>query len=125
LTDKNIRNMNFKTPKQGIGQVEAPRGTLIHHYETNEKGMLTKVNLIVATLNNSAGICMSIEKAARAFIKEGKVNEGLLNMVEMAYRAYDPCLACATHSLTSEESIDLTLNLIQNDNIVQTIERRK
>jgi F420-non-reducing hydrogenase large subunit len=71
--------------------------------------MLTAVNLIVGTQNNAAAICMSIEKAARSLIRRGEVSEGLLNMVEMAFRAYDPCLACATHDFpgTAGSSIDL------------------
>ena len=79
--------------------VEAPRGTLFHHYETDDRGLITKANLIVATQNNAARIAMSVEKAAKGLIKEGNVTEGLLNMVEMAFRAYDPCFGCATHSL--------------------------
>jgi F420-non-reducing hydrogenase large subunit len=79
--------------------VEAPRGTLFHHYETDDEGILTKVNLIVATQNNAAPICMSVKKAAQEFVRGPEVKEGFLNMVEMAFRAYDPCLSCATHSL--------------------------
>jgi F420-non-reducing hydrogenase large subunit len=82
-----------------MGVVEAPRGTLIHHYQTDEQGIITKANLIVATQNNSAAINMSVEKAAKALIKKGDVPDGILNMIEMAFRAYDPCHACATHSL--------------------------
>ena len=99
LTSPELRNMELQTPKEGVGIVEAPRGTLIHHYETNERGVLTAANLLVATLFNSAPICMSIEKAARKLIRGGEVNDGLLNQVEMAFRAYDPCLSCATHSI--------------------------
>jgi F420-non-reducing hydrogenase large subunit len=79
--------------------VEAPRGTLFHHFETDPQGLITKANLIVATQNNAARIAMSVDKAARGLIKKGQVNDGLLNMVEMAFRAYDPCFGCATHSL--------------------------
>ena len=80
--------------------MEAPRGTLTHHYTTDAKGMVTKVNLIVGTTNNYAPISMSINKAARGLIKKGQeVTEGTLNMIEMAFRAYDPCFGCATHSL--------------------------
>ncbi len=82
--------------------VEAPRGTLFHHYETDEHGLITKANLIVATQNNAARIAMSVEKAAKGLIQRGKVTEGLLNKVEMAFRAYDPCLGCATHSLPGQ-----------------------
>lgn len=97
LTNSFVRNMPTKSPREGIGVCEAPRGTLLHHYKTDEKGIVKKVNLLVATQNNAASICMSVEKAARVLIKDGNVPEGLLNMIEMAFRAYDPCLACATH----------------------------
>jgi len=99
ITSPDIVNLPTQTPKEGVGIVEAPRGTLIHHYQTDDKGILTKVNLIVATQNNSAAINMSVEKAAKALIKNGEVPDGILNMIEMAFRAYDPCHACATHSL--------------------------
>ena len=79
--------------------VEAPRGTLFHHYETDQRGLIRLANLVVATGNNAARIAMSVERAANGLIKGGKVTEGLLNKVEMAFRAYDPCLGCATHSL--------------------------
>jgi F420-non-reducing hydrogenase large subunit len=91
--------MNLKLKNKGVGCVEAPRGTLFHHYETDDEGFLTKVNLIVATQNNAAPICMSVKKAAQEFVRGPEVKEGFLNMVEMAFRAYDPCLSCATHSL--------------------------
>jgi len=99
LTSPDVRNIPTAIPKEGVGVVEAPRGTLIHHYQTDERGILTGVSLLVATQNNAAAICMSVEKAARSLIKKGKVSDGILNMIEMAFRAYDPCFACATHSL--------------------------
>lgn len=98
LCDPLVRILPTATPKEGVGIVEAPRGTLIHHYQTDDRGVITGAHLIVATQNNVAAICMSIEKAAKAFIRGGQVSDGLLNMVEMAFRAYDPCFACATHS---------------------------
>jgi F420-non-reducing hydrogenase large subunit len=79
--------------------VEAPRGTLFHHYVTDSRGVIEQANLIVATQNNSARIAMSVQKAAEGLISKGTVSEGILNKVEMAFRAYDPCHACATHSL--------------------------
>jgi F420-non-reducing hydrogenase large subunit len=109
ILDPNIRNMDFQTPKQGIAVIEAPRGTLFHHYETDEKGRLTKANLIVATVNNSAAINMSVAKAAKGLIKGGKVDDGLLNMVEMAFRAYDPCLACATHTVNGRTPLEISI----------------
>lgn len=94
-----VRALPTGTPGEGIGVVEAPRGTLMHHYAADEQGLIRKANLIVATQNNAARIAMSVEKAAKSLITGATVNEGLLNMVEMAFRAYDPCLGCATHSL--------------------------
>jgi F420-non-reducing hydrogenase large subunit len=102
ITGTELRVIPTETPTVGVGVVEAPRGTLIHHYETDERGLLTKVNLIVATQNNSARMAMSVEKAAKGLIKNGEVTEGLLNKIEMAFRAYDPCHACATHTLPGQ-----------------------
>jgi F420-non-reducing hydrogenase large subunit len=99
ITSPDIRRLPTEKPSVGIGVVEAPRGTLFHHYETDDNGIITKANLIVATQNNAARIAMSVDKAAKGLIKKGQVSEGLLNMVEMAFRAYDPCFGCATHSL--------------------------
>ena len=109
LTSPDVRNIPAETPREGMGVVEAPRGTLIHHYKTDDRGILTEVNLIVATQNNAASICMSVEKAARALIKKGKVPDGILNMVEMAFRAYDPCHACATHSLPGRMPLEVNV----------------
>ena len=109
VTDTNIRNIPVSVPEEGIGVVEAPRGTLIHHYKTDTKGIITEVNLIVATVNNAAAICMSIEKAAKKLIKNGEISDGLLNMVEMAFRAYDPCFACATHLLKNDNRLKINI----------------
>jgi F420-non-reducing hydrogenase large subunit len=113
-TDPEITSPNFHaiptaTPTEGVGIVEAPRGTLTHHYWTDERGVVTKVNLVVGTTNNYAPITMSIKKAADSLIKKGIVNEGLLNMVEMAFRAYDPCFGCATHSLPGQMPLEVTI----------------
>jgi len=115
-TDPEVTSPNFHTiptekPTEGVGIVEAPRGTLTHHYWTDERGVTTKVNLIVGTTNNYAPISMSINKAASSLIKKGTVvTEGLLNMVEMAFRAYDPCLSCATHSLPGQMPLQITIH---------------
>ncbi len=109
ITSKDIRTIPTKTPTVGVGIVEAPRGTLIHHYETDERGLITKVNLIVATAHNGARIAMGVDKAAKGLIHGGKVNDGLLNMIEMAFRAYDPCNACATHSLPGEMPLQVRI----------------
>jgi len=110
ICSDNIRVLPTATPDEGVGCVEAPRGTLTHHYQTDENGILKKVNLIVGTTNNHAPICMSIKQAAKEFIRKGvQVSEGILNRVEMAFRAYDPCLACATHSLPGQ--MPMVLNI--------------
>ncbi len=101
ITAKDLRNP-VSEPGEGVGVVEAARGTLYHHYKVDEEGLMEKVNLIVATTNNYADICMSIREAAKGLIKGGKVSEGLLNMVEMSFRAYDPCFACSTHAYPGE-----------------------
>ncbi len=99
------------TPRaaRGVGCVEAPRGTLIHDYETDANGMLTNVNLIVGTTHNNAPINMSVTQAAKSLIHDGKYDQGVLNMVEMAIRAYDPCLSCATHRLDGRFAVKLDI----------------
>ncbi|HSG14755.1 MAG TPA: Ni/Fe hydrogenase subunit alpha [Anaerolineae bacterium] len=110
ITSPDFHTVPTQTPTEGVGIVEAPRGTLTHHYCTDERGVLTKVNLIVGTTNNYAPISMSIKKAAQSLITKGTVvNEGLLNMVEMAFRAYDPCFGCATHSLPGQMPLQVTI----------------
>ncbi len=110
ITNPNIRNIPVATPDEGIGIIEAPRGTLIHHYQTDEYGVVNKVNLIVATGNNNAAMSMSMKKVAEAMIQKGKeASEGILNMIEMAYRAYDPCMACATHTLPGQTPLEVVI----------------
>ena len=109
ITSQEVRRVPTTVPKEGIGVVEAPRGTLFHHYQTDERGCITMANMIVATANNAARIAMSVERAAKGLIKGGKVTEGLLNKVEMAFRAYDPCLGCATHSLPGHTPLSVKI----------------
>jgi len=99
ITSTDIQVTSRKYNEQGVGVVEAPRGTLIHHYWVDETGKITGVNLIVATGNNNAAMNRSVYEVARDYIKNGKVTEGILNRVEAAIRCYDPCLSCSTHSL--------------------------
>jgi F420-non-reducing hydrogenase large subunit len=110
ITSPNVRTIPTATPDEGVGIVEAPRGVLIHHYKTDERGIVQKVNLIVATAHNYPAMNMSIKKAAKGLIKKGQVvSEGLLNMVEMAFRAYDPCMACATHALPGQMPLEVVI----------------
>jgi F420-non-reducing hydrogenase large subunit len=94
---------------EGTGMCEAPRGTLIHHYRADSRGVITKADLLVATENNAAAMNRSIEKAARGLIRGGETTDGVLNTIEMVFRAYDPCMGCATHCLTEtrEELVGL------------------
>jgi len=122
LTDPNVRTLPTATPKEGVGVVEAPRGTLFHHYQTDERGLIQKANLIVATQNNAARIAMSVEKAAKGLISGPNIPEGVLNMVEMAFRAYDPCHGCATHSLPGSMPLILRVH-DRSGNTVATLRR--
>jgi len=108
ITGKNIRNKPGE-PGEGVGIVEAARGTLIHHYILDEKAIAKKINLVVATTHNAPGICMSIKNAAKGLIHKGNVDQGLLNKVEMAFRAYDPCFACATHFAIGEMPLEVNV----------------
>jgi len=108
LTDPNVRVIPKGIVGEGIGVVEAPRGTLYHHYKTDDKGMVTNVNLIVGTTNNNAAISMSLKKAAEGILTGGnEIREGQLNMIEMAFRAYDPCFGCATHTLPGDMPLEV------------------
>jgi F420-non-reducing hydrogenase large subunit len=123
IIGQNIRTIPTSEPDEGVGCVEAPRGTLYHHYVTDKKGIVQKVNLIVGTTNNHAAISMSIKKAAVSLIKKGTaVTDGILNRIEMAFRAYDPCFGCATHSLPGEMPLEVRI-LSPEGEVLQKIER--
>lgn len=110
IIEQDVRPIVTNTPDEGVGSVEAPRGTLTHHYWTDENGILTKVNLIVGTTNNNAPITMSVKKAAETLITKGTViTDGLLNRIEMAFRNYDPCMSCATHSLPGQMPLEVVI----------------
>lgn len=99
VTSTDLQVNSTKYNEQGVGVVEAPRGTLFHHYWVDETGKLTGVNLIVATGNNNAAMNRSVYEVAKQYIKKGNITEGILNRVEAAIRCYDPCLSCSTHAL--------------------------
>jgi F420-non-reducing hydrogenase large subunit len=123
ITSTEIRTIPSAVPTEGVGSVEAPRGTLYHHYETDARGLVRKVNLIVGTTNNHAAISMGIKRAASQLIHKGvEASDGLLNMVEMAFRAYDPCFGCATHSLPGQMPLELRLRG-RDGTVLRTIRR--
>jgi F420-non-reducing hydrogenase large subunit len=109
--------------REGIGSLEAPRGTLTHHYTADTNGVLTRVNLIVGTTNNYGPMAMSIKRAATELIRGGQIiEEGLLNRVEMAFRLYDPCLSCATHALPGEGPLTVVIRAADGQ-ILRTLNR--
>jgi F420-non-reducing hydrogenase large subunit len=110
ITSPDVRTIPTATPGEGVGVVEAPRGVLIHHYHADERGVARKINLIIGTAHNYGAIAMSVKKASQGLIKKGTVvTEGLLNRIEMAFRAYDPCFACATHSLPGQMPLTVSI----------------
>jgi F420-non-reducing hydrogenase large subunit len=121
ITSTNVRNKPGE-PGEGVGIVEAARGTLIHHYTLDKDALVTDVNMIVATTNNYPAICMSIRDAAKGLVKGGKCDQGILNKVEMAFRAYDPCFGCATHIAVGQ--MPLTVEVYDNNKqCIQTLQR--
>ncbi len=122
LDDPDIMSNDIRTypthtqlPSQGVGVIEAPRGTLFHDYGTDENGQLTRVNLIVATGNNNWAMQTASDLVAKAFVDGTKLTEGMLNRVEAAIRCYDPCLSCATHAIGK---MPLEVTLIAADGTV-------
>lgn len=106
--------------EEGIGVVEAPRGTLIHHYWVDKSGKILKVNLIVATGHNNLAMNRAVAEVAREFIKDGNVTEGILNRIEHAIRCYDPCLSCSTHALGH---MPLEVTIYDSDRAVRQVLR--
>ena len=98
ILDTRVRARAGVNSLEGVGMIEAPRGTLIHHYKVNEKGAIVWANLIVATGHNNLAINRGVMQVAKHFIDGGKLQEGMLNRVSALVRAYDPCLSCSTHA---------------------------
>jgi NAD-reducing hydrogenase large subunit len=99
ILSTDILNTKRDLQESGVGVIEAPRGTLLHHYWINEHGQLTKVNLIVSTGHNNYAMSKAVDMVAKTYVKGPKVEEGMLNRVEHAIRAHDPCLSCSTHAV--------------------------
>ncbi len=103
LNDKDLQGKDLvitgKRREEAVGIVEAPRGTLFHHYRVNKDDQVTMANLIVSTTSNNEPMNRAVEKVAKDFLSGVQITEGLLNRVEIAIRAYDPCLSCATHAM--------------------------
>jgi NAD-reducing hydrogenase large subunit len=99
ILDRNVRAHASRNRHEGVGVAEAPRGTLFHHYQVDDGGVITRVNLVIATGQNNLAMNRAVEQVARHFIRDGEVSDGILNRVEAAIRAYDPCLSCSTHAV--------------------------
>ncbi len=115
LIDANIKQYDLVPGGRGVGCVEAPRGTLTHDYTCDENGIVTACNLVVGTTNNNGPINMDVAKVAKGLIHNFEVSPGLLNMVEMAFRAYDPCNSCATHSLPGQMPLEAVIRYSDGD----------
>jgi NAD-reducing hydrogenase large subunit len=98
--------------REGVGVIEAPRGTLFHHYQVGDDDLVTMCNLIVSTTNNNQAMNEAVRQVARRYLHGREVTEGLLNHIEVAIRAYDPCLSCATHALGK---MPLTVEVVEAD----------
>ena len=98
ILDKHVRASAGVNRLEGAGQAEAPRGTLNHHYKVDENGKITWANLVIATGQNNNAMNKGVLQAAKAYVKDGKSTEGVLNRVEAVVRTFDPCLSCSTHA---------------------------
>ena len=118
ITSKEILNLSGEKQNFGVGVVEAPRGTLIHHYETDGNMITKKVNIIVPTTMNNASINIEIKRVAQNLIKGSEIQKELLNRIEMAFRAYDPCIACSVHSISGRASLRVLI-FDNNKNLIK------
>ena len=121
ITALETHSFGKRSQSDGVGSSEAPRGTLFHHYKTDENGKLTSVNMLIATGQNNPSMNRSIFEVAKQYVDGKNVKEGALNRVEAAIRCYDPCLSCSTHAIGS---MPLVIQLVDpSGNIIKSIER--
>jgi NAD-reducing hydrogenase large subunit len=121
ILSTDVLNTRQEIKGEGVGVIEAPRGTLIHHYRCDENKKVTRVNLIVSTGHNNWAMSEAVDSVAKTYINGNVIREGLLNRVEAAVRAHDPCLSCSTHAVGQMPMvIELT---DQQDQVVQTLSR--
>ncbi|MGA2651344.1 MAG: Ni/Fe hydrogenase subunit alpha [Terracidiphilus sp.] len=121
ILDSDIRAEAKANEPEGVGVIEAPRGTLIHHYKVDRNGMMTGANLIVATAHNTLAMNRGLKQVADRYLSGHEVTEGMLNRMEGLIRSFDPCLSCATHTVGSMAIIvDL---LDSKGNLIQQIAR--
>ncbi len=121
VTSTHIQNHGRWNNEEGIGSSEAPRGTLFHHYKTDETGKLLNVNLLIATGQNNPSMNRSVLEVAKQYVKGNDIQEGMLNRVESTIRCYDPCLSCSTHAIGKMPMIIEVLDA--GGNKIKSIER--
>ena len=112
ILNSRVRSRAGVNALEGIGMIEAPRGTLIHHYKVDESGAMRWANLIVATGHNNLAMNRAITEVARHFVNGAEIREGMLNRVSAVVRAFDPCLSCSTHA---DGTLDLEIRIISPD----------
>ena len=122
ITSKEVRNIPTNKPTVGVGIIAAPRGTLIHHYECDDNGLIRKLNLLVASSINYPAMNLTMQKVAKALIHKFEISNGILNMLEMCFRAYDPCFSCSTHALPGQMPMQVNVFDRQKE-LIKTIER--
>jgi len=122
ITSKDIRNIPTEKPTAGVGIIAAPRGTLIHHYQCDDRGLIKKLNLLVASSINYPAMNLTMKKVAKALIHKSEVSGGILNMLEMAFRAYDPCFSCSTHALPGQMPLEVNI-YNSNKELIKTVKR--
>lgn len=121
ILSNDILNTHQDPVGHGVGIIEAPRGTLIHDYTANEYGQLTKVNLIVSTGHNNYAMSKAVDMVAKEYVHGPDVKEGMLNRVEHAIRAHDPCLSCSTHAVGQ---MPLEISIFDHEgNLTKTLRR--
>ena len=121
ILSNDILNTRHNFQGEGVGVIEAPRGTLLHHYFARENGTIERVNLIVSTGHNNWAMCEAVDSVAKAYITGPDVKEGILNRVEAAVRAHDPCLSCSTHAIGQ---MPIILDVVDAEgNLIKTISR--
>jgi NAD-reducing hydrogenase large subunit len=112
ILDKHVRAVAGVNRLEGAGQIEAPRGTLNHHYKVDENGKMTWASLVVATGHNNNAMNRGVLQSAKAYVKDGKFTPGALNRIEAVIRTFDPCLSCSTHAFGQ---MPLALTLVNSD----------
>jgi NAD-reducing hydrogenase large subunit len=121
IMKRDVANPIGEITGEGVGCLEAPRGTLFHHYWTNDQGVVEKVNMIVATGHNAWAMNHAVNMVAKKYVDGNNLQEGMLNRVEAAIRAHDPCLSCSTHAVGQ---MPIKIELVDKDGEVVDSLRR-